>query len=104
MKQSEIEEGVIYGNGAVLRRVTHLDAFLPRVYYLEGPGQPEETVWLSTFARWAKFRVFQDTTPQQILAMQAQSLRLTPAQQEFLTSLRAGYGLTRRPRIPGCNR
>ena len=95
MKQSEIKEGVIYGNGAVLRGVTHLDAFSPRVYYVEGPGQPEKMEWLSTFARWARFRVFQDTTPQKILAMQAQSLRLTSAQQEFLTSRRAWYSLPR---------
>ena len=87
MKQSDIKAGGIYGNGATLRTVTCVGASLPRVMFTEGDAQSAECCWLSTFARWAKFRVDPDTTPEQLLAMQAKSLRLSLSQQVFLKSL-----------------
>ena len=87
MKQSDIEAGGIYGNGAALRTVTCVGESLPRVMFTEGDAQSAECCWLSTFARWAKFRVDPDTTPEQLLAMQAKSLRLSLSQQQFLKSL-----------------
>ena len=87
MKQSAIKTGATYGNGAALRTVTCVGESLPRVMFTEGDAQSAECCWLSTFARWAKFRVDPDTTPEQLLAMQAKSLRLSLSQQQFLKSL-----------------
>ena len=87
MKQSAIKPGATYGNGAALRTVTCVGESLPRVMFTEGDAQSAECCWLSTFARWAKFRVDPDTTPEQLLAMQAKSLRLSLSQQVFLKSL-----------------
>ena len=87
MKQSAIKTGATYGNGAALRTVTCVGESLPRVMFTEGDAQSAECCWLSTFARWAKFRVDPDTPPEQLLAMQAKSLRLSLSQQVFLKSL-----------------
>ena len=87
MKQSDIEAGGIYGNGVTLRVMTRFDKSSGLVYFTEGDAQSAECCWLSTFARWAKFRVNPGTTPEQLLAMQAKSLRLSLSQQQFLKSL-----------------
>ena len=87
MKQSDIEAGGIYGNGVTLRVMTRFDKSSGLVYFTEGDAQSAECCWLSTFARWAKFRVNPGTTPEQLLAMQAKSLRLSLSQQVFLKSL-----------------
>ena len=87
MKQSDIEAGGIYGNGVTLRVMTRFDKSSGLVYFTEGDAQSAGCCWLSTFARWAKFRVDPDTPPEQLLAMQAKSLRLSLSQQVFLKSL-----------------
>ena len=87
MKQSDIEAGGIYGNGVTLRVMTRFDKSSGLVYFTEGDAQSAGCCWLSTFARWAKFRVDPDTPPEQLLAMQANSLRLSLSQQVFLKSL-----------------
>jgi hypothetical protein len=86
MKQSEIKAGETYGNGATRRTVAGIGEFTPTVRFIENCGS-EQIVWLSTFARWAQFRVDPDTTPEQLLVMQAKSLRLSQGQQAFLKSL-----------------
>ena len=87
MKQSDIKTGATYGNGGALRTVACVGASLPRVMFTEGNAQSAECCWLSTFARWAKFRVDPGATPEQLLAMQAKSLRLSLSQQVFMASL-----------------
>ena len=92
MKQSEIKAGATYGNGATLRTVTLIREFTPIVYFTKGAKGDShviENCWLSTFARWAQFCVAPDTTPQELLTMQAKSLRLSHGQQSFLKSLLA---------------
>lgn len=87
MKQSDIKAGGIYGNGATLRVMTRFDKSSGLVYFTEGNAQSAGCCWLSTFARWAKFRVNPDATSEQLLAMQVKSLRLSLGQQVFLRSL-----------------
>ena len=86
MKQSEIKAGETYGNGATLRTVAGIGEFTPTVRFIENCGS-EQIVWLSTFARWAQFRIDPDMTPEQLLVMQVKSLRLSQGQQAFLKSL-----------------
>lgn len=87
MKQADIKPGATYGNGATLRTVTGIGIYSPSVAFTEGDDLTSQSCWLSTFARWAQFRVDPDTTPEQLLVMQAKSLRLSLSQQVFLKSL-----------------
>ena len=87
MKQSDIEAGGIYGNGVTLRVMTRFDKSSGLVYFTEGDAQSAGCCWLSTFARWAQFRIDPDMTPEQLLVMQVKSLRLSQGQQAFLKSL-----------------
>lgn len=96
MKQADIKPGATYGNGATLRTVTLIREFTPIVYFTKGAKGDShviESCWLSAFARWAQFCVAPDTTPQELLAMQAKSLRLSQGQQSFLKSLLPDLGI-----------
>ena len=96
MKQADIRPGATYGNGATLRTVTLIREFTPIVYFTKGAKGDSyviESCWLDAFARWAKFCVAPDTTPQELLAMQAKSLRLSQGQQSFLKSLLPDLGI-----------
>ena len=87
MKQSEIKAGATYGNGDTLRTVTGIGIYSPSIAFTEGDDLTIQSCWLSTFARWAQFRIDPDMTPEQLLVMQVKSLRLSQGQQAFLKSL-----------------
>ena len=93
MKQADIRPGATYGNGATLRTVKGISSLSPRLTFIEGDNSFTQSCWLDAFARWAKFCVAPDTTPQELLAMQAKSLRLSQGQQSFLKSLLPDLGI-----------
>ena len=93
MKQADIKPGATYGNGATLRTVKGISSLSPRLAFTEGDNSFTQSCWLDTFARWARFCVAPDTTPQELLAMQAKSLRLSHGQQSFLKSLLPDFGI-----------
>lgn len=93
MKQSEIKAGATYGNGDTLRTVTGIGIYSHSIAFIEGDNSFTQSCWLDAFARWAQFCVAPDTTPQELLAMQAKSLRLSHGQQSFLKSLLPDLGI-----------
>lgn len=93
MKQADIKPGATYGNGATLRTVKGISSLSPRLAFIEGDNSFTQSCWLDVFARWAQFCVAPDTTPQELLAMQAKSLRLSQGQQSFLKSLLPDLGI-----------